>query len=43
MERLYVQLAALQGQIVDLQRSSEEGLKEVRRLNEGPRRAETRT
>jgi tol-pal system protein YbgF len=35
MERLYVQLAALQGQIVDLQRSSEEGLKEVRRLNEG--------
>jgi tol-pal system protein YbgF len=34
MERLYVQIAALQGQIADLQRSSEESLKEIRRLNE---------
>ena len=35
MERLAVQIAALQGQLADLQRSSEESLKEVRRLNEG--------
>ena len=34
MERLYVQIAALQGQIADLQRASEESLKEIRRLNE---------
>jgi tol-pal system protein YbgF len=35
IERLYVQIAALQGQLADLQRSSEESLREVRRLNEG--------
>jgi tol-pal system protein YbgF len=35
IERLAVQIAALQGQLADLQRSSEESLKEVRRLNEG--------
>jgi tol-pal system protein YbgF len=35
MERLYVQIAALQQQLADVQRSSEESLKEVRRLNEG--------
>ena len=34
MERLYVQIAALQGQIADMQRASEESLKEIRRLNE---------
>jgi tol-pal system protein YbgF len=34
MERLYVQIAALQGQVADLQRASEESLKEIRRLNE---------
>jgi tol-pal system protein YbgF len=34
MERLYVQIAALQGQIADLQRASEESLKEIKRLNE---------
>ena len=34
MERLYVQIAALQGQIADMQRTSEESLKEIRRLNE---------
>jgi len=35
IERLAVQIAALQGQLADLQRSSEESLREVRRLNEG--------
>ena len=34
IERLYVQIAALQGQLADLQRSSEESLREIRRLNE---------
>ena len=34
MERLYVQISALQGQIADMQRASEESLKEIRRLNE---------
>ena len=34
MERLYIQIAALQTQIADLQRTSEESLKEIRRLNE---------
>ncbi len=34
MERLYVQIATLQGQIADMQRASEESLKEIRRLNE---------
>ena len=40
MERLYVQIAALQSQIADLQRASEESLKEIRRLNEVAGRAE---
>lgn len=34
IERLYIQVAALQSQVADLQRVSEESLKEVRRLNE---------
>jgi tol-pal system protein YbgF len=34
MERLYIQIAALQTQIADLQRNGEESLKEIRRLNE---------
>jgi tol-pal system protein YbgF len=34
MERLYIQIAALQTQIADLQRTGEESLKEIRRLNE---------
>lgn len=34
IERLYIQVAALQSQIADLQRVSEDSLKEVRRLNE---------
>jgi tol-pal system protein YbgF len=35
IERLYVQIAGLQQQLADVQRSSEESLREVRRLNEG--------
>jgi len=35
MERLLVTIAALQQQIANVERSSEESLKEVRRLNEG--------
>jgi tol-pal system protein YbgF len=34
LERLYIQVAALQSQIADLQRNADETLKEVRRLNE---------
>ena len=34
IERLYIQVSALQSQIADLQRATEETLKEVRRLNE---------
>jgi tol-pal system protein YbgF len=34
LERLYIQVAALQSQIADLQRATEDSLKEVRRLNE---------
>jgi tol-pal system protein YbgF len=34
IERLYVQVAALQSQVADLQRTSEESLKEIRRMNE---------
>src|SRR5262245_30902822 len=34
LERLYVQVAALQSQIADLQRAAEDSLKEIRRLNE---------
>jgi len=34
LERLYIQVAALQNQIADLQRATEDSLKEVRRLNE---------
>jgi tol-pal system protein YbgF len=34
LERLYVQVAALQSQVADLQRAAEESLKEIRRLNE---------
>ena len=34
IERLQIQIAALQGQIADLQRASEESLKEIKRLNE---------
>jgi tol-pal system protein YbgF len=34
IERLQVQVAALQGQMADLQRTAEDSLKEVRRLNE---------
>jgi len=34
IERLYIQVAALQSQIADLQRNADESLKEIRRLNE---------
>jgi tol-pal system protein YbgF len=34
IERLYIQIAALQSQVADLQRAAEDSLKEVRRLNE---------
>jgi tol-pal system protein YbgF len=34
LERLYIQVAALQSQIADLQRATEDSLKEIRRLNE---------
>jgi tol-pal system protein YbgF len=34
LERLYIQIAALQTQVADLQRASEDSLKEIRRLNE---------
>ena len=34
LERLYVQVAALQSQVADLQRAAEDSLKEIRRLNE---------
>ncbi|HET8646298.1 MAG TPA: tol-pal system protein YbgF, partial [Vicinamibacteria bacterium] len=34
IERLYIQVAALQSQVADLQRVTEDSLKEVRRLNE---------
>jgi tol-pal system protein YbgF len=35
MERLQLQIVNLQGQVVDLQRSMDENLKELRRLNDG--------
>jgi tol-pal system protein YbgF len=34
LERLYIQIAALQSQVADLQRATEDSLKEVKRLNE---------
>jgi tol-pal system protein YbgF len=34
LERLYIQIAALQTQVADLQRASDDSLKEIRRLNE---------